>query len=122
MSSMSSSCCLFFLMIRRPPRSTLFPYTTLFRSIVDHLKFLHDFRRKLSTTRTCILVVVVQAIDREIVAPRSQPTESEATAGKCRRTTCASGNRWNRNAWCKQDEIQVIAPPPRQCFYPVFIY
>src|SRR2546430_5461747 len=24
-------------MIRRPPRSTLFPYTTLFRSIVDHL-------------------------------------------------------------------------------------
>src|SRR2546425_10088971 len=29
----------FFLMIRRPPRSTLFPYTTLFRS---HLR---DFQR-----------------------------------------------------------------------------
>src|SRR3989442_6311306 len=28
----------FFLMIRRPPRSTLFPYTTLFRS--------HDLERK----------------------------------------------------------------------------
>src|ERR1039457_7565086 len=26
-------CVLFFLMIRRPPRSTLFPYTTLFRSV-----------------------------------------------------------------------------------------
>src|SRR5207237_9033239 len=26
---------LFFLMIRRPPRSTLFPYTTLFRSWTD---------------------------------------------------------------------------------------
>src|ERR1039457_7492640 len=26
------TCC-FFLMIRRPPRSTLFPYTTLFRSV-----------------------------------------------------------------------------------------
>src|SRR4029434_7339655 len=26
------SVCFFFLMIRRPPRSTLFPYTTLFRS------------------------------------------------------------------------------------------
>src|SRR2546429_9975865 len=25
----------FFLMIRRPPRSTLFPYTTLFRSYAD---------------------------------------------------------------------------------------
>src|SRR3712207_9210469 len=29
----------FFLMIRRPPRSTLFPYTTLFRSVVAiHVK------------------------------------------------------------------------------------
>src|SRR5688572_33034686 len=27
-----TSCTLLFLMIRRPPRSTLFPYTTLFRS------------------------------------------------------------------------------------------
>src|SRR2546422_7361130 len=26
----------FFLMIRRPPRSTLFPYTTLFRSLRKH--------------------------------------------------------------------------------------
>src|SRR2546430_7842840 len=26
----------FFLMIRRPPRSTLFPYTTLFRSYTQH--------------------------------------------------------------------------------------
>src|SRR2546430_9978028 len=26
-------CMFFFLMIRRPPRSTLFPYTTLFRSL-----------------------------------------------------------------------------------------
>src|SRR5687768_18613697 len=31
----------FFLMIRRPPRSTLFPYTTLFRSPNP---FLMDFR------------------------------------------------------------------------------
>src|SRR3712207_6134646 len=29
---MGRFCGLFFLMIRRPPRSTLFPYTTLFRS------------------------------------------------------------------------------------------
>src|SRR2546422_8354121 len=31
-SSVSFFCLFFFLMIRRPPRSTLFPYTTLFRS------------------------------------------------------------------------------------------
>src|SRR2546430_13461886 len=29
----------FFLMIRRPPRSTLFPYTTLFRSDLDRADF-----------------------------------------------------------------------------------
>src|SRR5947208_10244013 len=29
----SRSFLFFFLMIRRPPRSTLFPYTTLFRSV-----------------------------------------------------------------------------------------
>src|SRR5258705_9682971 len=37
--SVSTSSFFFFLMIRRPPRSTLFPYTTLFRSatIISHL-------------------------------------------------------------------------------------
>src|SRR5216683_7015551 len=32
MSPVQRSQLFFFLMIRRPPRSTLFPYTTLFRS------------------------------------------------------------------------------------------
>src|SRR2546422_9018685 len=37
----------FFLMIRRPPRSTLFPYTTLFRSlpVVVALALLPSFNR-----------------------------------------------------------------------------
>src|SRR5205809_6696104 len=30
------SLCFFFLLIRRPPSSTLFPYTTLFRSGLGH--------------------------------------------------------------------------------------
>src|SRR5689334_24623795 len=34
MFSASFSTLFFFLMIRRPPRSTLFPYTTLFRSVI----------------------------------------------------------------------------------------
>src|SRR2546430_9144871 len=33
-SSTPTASTFFFLMIRRPPRSTLFPYTTLFRSVV----------------------------------------------------------------------------------------
>src|SRR5947199_10496488 len=38
----------FFLMIRRPPRSTLFPYTTLFRSIMvaNKYAFLQITRRR----------------------------------------------------------------------------
>src|SRR5438045_5556896 len=34
---MVCSCVFFFLMIRRPPRSTLFPYTTLFRSQLSNV-------------------------------------------------------------------------------------
>src|SRR2546422_10607114 len=34
----SSIFSFFFLMIRRPPRSTLFPYTTLFRSLLPQLQ------------------------------------------------------------------------------------
>src|SRR3712207_8447035 len=36
--------CFFFLMIRRPPRSTLFPYTTLFRCPAVKNKFLPLFK------------------------------------------------------------------------------
>src|SRR2546429_4145756 len=34
-----SATVFFFLMIRRPPRSTLFPYTTLFRSLELRARF-----------------------------------------------------------------------------------
>src|SRR3712207_8619235 len=45
MTIVSKRCFLcFFLMIRRPPRSTLFPYTTLFRSDgVDHYGLYPDW-------------------------------------------------------------------------------
>src|SRR5437773_11209469 len=33
----------FFLMIRRPPRSTLFPYTTLFRSHPERTRRSHEW-------------------------------------------------------------------------------
>src|SRR3712207_8936819 len=38
---------LFFLMIRRPPRSTLFPYTTLFRSVSSRRRSLRRAGREL---------------------------------------------------------------------------
>src|SRR5256885_8386345 len=49
----------FFLMIRRPPRSTLFPYTTLFRSVeqvirrgqVDQIRRVRHYRRHVALGR-----------------------------------------------------------------------
>src|SRR2546426_4521385 len=46
-------------MIRRPPRSTLFPYTTLFRSLLVH----HDDRRKTVAARRLEVVRVVRGGD-----------------------------------------------------------
>src|SRR2546430_6937537 len=37
-----SDLSFFFLMIRRPPRSTLFPYTTLFRSLLRYANAGHN--------------------------------------------------------------------------------
>src|ERR1017187_10867271 len=43
----------FFLMIRRPPRSTLFPYTTLFRSGINPAKARKVARRAVEEVRGC---------------------------------------------------------------------
>src|SRR5690554_7893160 len=59
MSSMDAVVCFFFfLMLRRPPTSTLFPYTTLFRSAermphdLSHLGFLAGQIGRLITIST----------------------------------------------------------------------
>src|SRR3712207_7223888 len=48
----------FFLMIRRPPRSTLFPYTTLFRSLSADTKELTETDAALTTGGTLSIVDV----------------------------------------------------------------
>src|SRR2546429_7254741 len=45
----------FFLMIRRPPRSTLFPYTTLFRSLLEWMD--EEFAKKKSNPEIFLLEV-----------------------------------------------------------------
>src|SRR5438067_2512977 len=47
----------FFLMIRRPPRSTLFPYTTLFRSFLGELARARDAERR-NVGRLAVLPVL----------------------------------------------------------------
>src|SRR5471032_3460770 len=52
MATMVDIVLIFFLMIRRPPRSTLFPYTTLFRSPPRGPGPRRSRRRGRSTRRT----------------------------------------------------------------------
>src|SRR5258707_5612352 len=64
--SRSTPSFFFFLMIRRPPRSTLFPYTTLFRSPT----FLAPRRRRLG---------IRERLDAKghVLVPRSEEHTSE---------------------------------------------
>src|SRR3712207_5025614 len=58
---------MFFLMIRRPPRSTLFPYTTLFRSSAPSA-LLHNLKHnKIIHQRNIILTIRTEQV------PRVQP-------------------------------------------------
>src|SRR3990170_617800 len=84
----------FFLMIRRPPRSTLFPYTTLFRSVVEERVTHHarGLRRALlgeGLGRALVLLdllelgVHAQLVEHALVVER-QPDHAlhaQATAG-----------------------------------------
>src|SRR5258708_39178225 len=64
-ASHASCNVFFFLMIRRPPRSTLFPYTTLFRSVVNS---------RIRLLLLCILLVFSALLER---ASRSEEHTSE---------------------------------------------
>src|SRR2546421_9388750 len=72
-----ASFLFFFLMIRRPPRSTLFPYTTLFRS--------RPVSSRVSTTRTvtaspggvCVCWLRPRPVCRAAHTPRSEEHTSE---------------------------------------------
>src|SRR5438093_5436416 len=63
---------IFFLMIRRPPRSTLFPYTTLFRSVVsDPHELDEDERAK-------VLVEAGKLIDEETARSEEHTSELQS--------------------------------------------
>src|SRR3712207_9461882 len=76
---------IFFLMIRRPPRSTLFPYTTLFRSM-QNLRETHgytygagslfDMRREAGPF-TARAEVVATKTDSSLIQFRSEEHTSE---------------------------------------------
>src|SRR5256885_12370873 len=57
-------------MIRRPPRSTLFPYTTLFRS-------LEPWRVRLAVGLTAAISAPLAAVSQDVVRERWRPPRSE---------------------------------------------
>src|SRR5271167_5161302 len=90
-------CLFFFLMIRRPPRSTLFPYTTLFRSCLRVPSFvvrqqiaerrLHDLRSEEHTSElqsrfdlVCRLLLEKKKKTRLVAAHAGENQSSHETA------------------------------------------
>src|SRR2546423_517295 len=67
----------FFLMIRRPPRSTLFPYTTLFRSTVAELSTVPQVAAVVGEVMWTCLVAPEPKLAREHAR---LPSEHEHTA------------------------------------------
>src|SRR3712207_8780358 len=67
-------------MIRRPPRSTLFPYTTLFRSRDAEQVLLRALDALLDRERDLVGLAVADADDAVLVADHHQRGEGEATA------------------------------------------
>src|SRR5690242_20981357 len=73
-------------MIRRPPRSTLFPYTTLFRSktVTRHAVAIHVEHR----ARGAVERVVIARVDvAHVVHVRGQRLVSPAAAAEDRKST-----------------------------------
>src|SRR3712207_8419763 len=75
-------CSFFFLMIRRPPRSTLFPYTTLFRShftVGPHFEPNGNWEERLSdlSRRGLLRSYILFAGDRACAFVRSEEHTSE---------------------------------------------
>src|SRR3712207_8286071 len=78
--------CVFFLMIRRPPRSTLFPYTTLFRSeeirraeesVDDELKGHIEFAQKQVENFARLQRETLVDFEKETLPGRSEEHTSE---------------------------------------------
>src|SRR6266536_5348000 len=79
----------FFLMIRRPPRSTLFPYTTLFRSPRPQLRRPrslpgHPCRRRSSRSEehTSELQSRVDLVCRLLLEKKKEPLDRPSTRGR----------------------------------------
>src|SRR5256884_8730905 len=99
----------FFLMIRRPPRSTLFPYTTLFRSLfrAGELTAIHVLDESEEAVRD--LVRCRDDIRRDVLRWRHRVLKLLARHGRA----CLTGQNWSQAHW-RWIREQRLDPPPLQ--------
>src|SRR5687768_18181105 len=69
-------------MIRRPPRSTLFPYTTLFRSVWDYIppgENLSQYLVRIGSIPTSFILAVVERVLHVLHACEAQRSEEHTS-------------------------------------------
>src|SRR5256886_16057044 len=76
MTHFRGSRAFFFLMIRRPPRSTLFPYTTLFRSYQAQLGMPKN-KKLLKLLQEPGVKSQVQRVELDVLADRKLPAREQ---------------------------------------------
>src|SRR6266545_118510 len=94
----SVSLSFFFLMIRRPPRSTLFPYTTLFRSPASWPADHHG------RSSPCL-----RAVDGARTTGVGCPPRP--------RSPCLRGSRWSPDHWRGSPATASVAVPAGQSWH-----
>src|SRR5256885_17014830 len=91
--------CFFFLIIRRPPRSTLFPYTTLFRSricltpVIALLPFISGYWPKVIAFVVFLAAAISDAVDGYLA--RRYHQVSELGRSEERRVGKECRSRWS---------------------------
>src|SRR5260370_1813990 len=97
-------------MIRRPPRSTLFPYTTLFRSRFDE----EDLTASVLEDRTRCTLRIIDKIEKLYAVGLRQAARLENTAKSNRRGYLAARRRGARTRVALSRLIRSIAFKERE--------
>src|SRR3712207_9442135 len=97
----------FFLMIRRPPRSTLFPYTTLFRSIQyllrglyshNGLLYFHTELRNKSNVPFDIDFIAFKIVDKKVAKQTAMQEQVLLPLRAYNYITCVAGQKRDRKS------------------------
>src|SRR5438445_7473162 len=94
-------------MIRRPPRSTLFPYTTLFRSQI-FLLFLEIIIIKMATKMTMMNNTAEQEFLRELETDRKSTRLNSSHANISYAVFCLKKKKKNKTAYKNKENNQSL--------------